>query len=229
EGEEPKAKQQRRSYPRPEYMKSVWGQWRTKLKELHASEGGLDEDSREARQFVEAFRIPYEMFRGIVEAMAPAFPTATRDVAGRECIPVELKVCVALKVLAAGNSFQDVATFSGMSVKTAETSFHLFCEKFSAALWDKWVYLPVGDELKKVERVFGMSGYPGAMGSTDCTHFRWSGGPFSEARMNTGKEGYASVVVETTCDHTGRIIAATKSYPGSENDKTVIQRDRSIW
>jgi len=28
-----------------------------------------------------------------------------------------LQVCVALKVLAAGNSFQDVATFSGMSVK----------------------------------------------------------------------------------------------------------------
>ena len=97
----------------------------------------------------------------------------------------------------------DVATFSGMSVKAAETSFHLFCEKFSAALWDKWVYLPVGDELKEVERVFRMSGYPGAMGSTDCTHFKWSGGPFSEARMNTGKEGYASVVVETTCDHTG--------------------------
>ncbi|CAN0426794.1 unnamed protein product, partial [Pylaiella littoralis] len=211
EGEEPKAKQQRRSYPRPEYMKSVWGQWLTKLKELHASEGGLDEDSREARQFVEAFRIPYEMFRGIVEAMAPAFPTATRDVAGRECIPVELKVCVALKVLAAGNSFQDVATFSGMSVKTAETSFHLFCEKFSAALWDKWVYLPVGDELKKVERVFGMSGYPGAMGSTDCTHFRWSGGPFSEARMNTGKEGYASVVVETTCDHTDAASSQRRS------------------
>ncbi|CAB1108499.1 unnamed protein product [Ectocarpus sp. CCAP 1310/34] len=27
----------------------------------------------------------------------------------------------------------------------------------------------------------------------------------------------------------GRIIAATKSYPGSENDKTIIQRDKSIW
>ena len=28
---------------------------------------------------------------------------------------------------------------------------------------------------------------------------------------------------------TGRIIAATKSYPGSENDKTIIVRDKSIW
>ena len=55
-------------------------------------EDGLDEDCREARQFVVAFRVPYEMFRGIVEAVAPAFPSATHDVAGRECIPLELKV-----------------------------------------------------------------------------------------------------------------------------------------
>ncbi|CAM9553933.1 unnamed protein product, partial [Ascophyllum nodosum] len=102
---------------RPGYMKSVWGQWLERVAELHAaSDDGLDEDCREARQFVVAFRVPYEMFRGIVEAVAPAFPSATHDVAGRECIPLELKVCAALKVLAAGNSFQDVATFSGMSV-----------------------------------------------------------------------------------------------------------------
>ena len=112
---------------------------------------------------------------------------------------------------------------------TYETSFHHFCEKFSAALWDEWVKLPVGDELRKVEEVFRRSGYPGAIGSTDCTHFKWDGGPFSEARINTGKEDYPSVAVEATCDHTGRIIAATKSYPGSENDKTIIARDKSIW
>ena len=90
--QEPKAKQRRRSYPRPKYMESAWGQWLRKLEELHSSEGGLDEDCREARQFVVAFRVPYQMFLGIVEAVAPAFPAAAHDVAGRECIPVELKV-----------------------------------------------------------------------------------------------------------------------------------------
>lgn len=64
--------------------------------------------------------------------------------------------------------------------------------------------LPVGDELKKVEEVFRRSGYPGAVGSTDCTHFKWRG-PFSEARINTGKEGYQTVAVEATCDHTGEL------------------------
>ena len=92
EEEEPKAKQRRPSYPRPKYVGSAWGQWLRKLEELHASEGGLDEDYREARQFVVSFRVPYQMFIGIVEAVAPAFPGAAHDVAGRECIPVELKV-----------------------------------------------------------------------------------------------------------------------------------------
>jgi len=40
-----------------------------------------------------------------------------------------LQVCVALKVLAAGNSFQDVATFSGMSVK-ASVQRKFFWQKF---------------------------------------------------------------------------------------------------
>ena len=78
--QEPKAKQKRRSYPRPKNMESAWGQWLRKLKELQSSEGGLDEDCREARQFVVAFRVSYQMFLGIVEAVAPALPTAAHDV-----------------------------------------------------------------------------------------------------------------------------------------------------
>ena len=58
EEQEPKAKQRRWSYPRPKYMESAWRQWLRKLEELHSSEGGRDEDCREARQFVVAFRVP---------------------------------------------------------------------------------------------------------------------------------------------------------------------------
>ena len=101
EEEETKAKQRRRSYPRPKYMESAWGQWLRKLEQLHASEGGLDECYREARQFVVAFRVPYQMFVGIVEAVAPAFPVAAHYVAGRECIPVELKVRLVFMALSA--------------------------------------------------------------------------------------------------------------------------------
>lgn len=66
-------------------------------------------------------------------------------------------------------------------------------------------------------------------GSADCTHIRWPGCPSSEKNTHADKEGYTSLVAECTCDHSGRIIAATNTYPGAENDKTVIARDKSIW
>ena len=39
------------------------------------------------------------MFIGIVENVAPAFPAAAHHVAGRECIPVELKVRLVVMAL----------------------------------------------------------------------------------------------------------------------------------
>ena len=129
-----------------------------------------------------------------------------------------------LKVLGGGNCFRDISGFCRMNRQTAESSFHHFCEKFSEGLWESWLYLPVGEELQKVEEIYRKCGYPGAMGSVGCTHFKWEATPFSERTIHQGKEGYTTVVVEATCDHAGRIIAATKSYPGAENDKTVIAR-----
>ncbi|CAM9821634.1 unnamed protein product, partial [Hapterophycus canaliculatus] len=105
----------------------------------------------------------------------------------------------------------------------AEKSFHHFGEKFAEGLWDTWVKLPVGENLTKVAEIYHRCGYPGAIGSVDCTHFAWAC-PFSEKNVNKRKEGHTSVVVEATCDHSGSIIAATKSFLGAENDKTVIGR-----
>ena len=43
-------------------------------------------------KFVENSRVPYECFVSLVETVKPVFTTATNDVAGRECVPLELKV-----------------------------------------------------------------------------------------------------------------------------------------
>ena len=51
-------------------------------------------DSREYRKFRRHFRIPYEFFLEPVQLVKYRkwFSLAARDVAGRQCIPVELKV-----------------------------------------------------------------------------------------------------------------------------------------
>ena len=91
------------------------------------------------------------------------------------------QVLAVLKVLGGGNCFRDISGFSRMSRQTAESSFHHFCEKFSEGLWESWVYLPESEELQKVRKSRKSTasvvipvpcGYPGAMGSVDCTHFK---------------------------------------------------------
>lgn len=96
--EEEKPKHIRRSYDRPDYWGSVWGGWLRRLEELEAGEGGLDPSCREAVQFKGAFRVPYSLFLMIMESVSSIFPDVSRDVAGRECPPVELKVCRVLVV-----------------------------------------------------------------------------------------------------------------------------------
>ncbi|CAN0508570.1 unnamed protein product, partial [Ectocarpus sp. 12 AP-2014] len=127
-----------------------------------------------------------------------------------------------------GNCFADVANFSLMSRTTAEQSFHRFCHCFAAGLWRTWIRLPEGEDLRRVESTYRSLGYPGTVGSIDCTHVPWERCAFSETTTHKGKEGYTTVVFEAICDHAGRILASTKGYPGAENDKTVVQRDLSV-
>lgn len=87
-----KPKETRRSYPRPEYMESEWGRWLTALGELAAAAGGIDPDCRDAVRFVEHFRVPYEVFVSLMETGKSVFACDTHDVAGRECVPLKLKV-----------------------------------------------------------------------------------------------------------------------------------------
>ena len=86
----------------------------------------LCHDQLTAQYSCSSTAVAYNRSRKSLFAAPPYTPSAAR----RCCC--DRQVCAALKVLAAGNSFQDVATFSGMSVTTAETSFHHFCKKFSS-------------------------------------------------------------------------------------------------
>lgn len=92
EEDEEKPKQIRRSYPRPDYWGSVWGGWLRRLRELSAAEGGLDPKCREAAQFKGTFRVKYALFELIMQSVSSIFPEGSRDAAGRDCPPVELKV-----------------------------------------------------------------------------------------------------------------------------------------
>ncbi|CAN0419660.1 unnamed protein product, partial [Laminaria digitata] len=129
------------------------------------------------------------------------------------------RVLGALKVLGRGKCFADVANLSCLSRTTAEKSSHRFCDCFSEDLWYQWVRLPEGAHLERVEGIYRDLDFPGAVGSTDCTHVVWERCAFSVTNNHKGKGGFTSVVFEVTGDHTGRIIASTRGNPGRKTTR----------
>lgn len=90
----PAPKRSRRVFPRGDYGQSEWAIM-LRCEELK------DPTSREARSFRRRFRIPYGFF---VQLMAltkrkKLFPTAEKDVVGRQCVPTELKVGLVVRHL----------------------------------------------------------------------------------------------------------------------------------
>ncbi|CAN0339616.1 unnamed protein product [Pylaiella littoralis] len=74
-----------------------------------------------------------------------------------------------------------------MSQSTAEKSFHRFCDCFAGGLWHQWVRLPEGDDLKQVESIYNQLGFPGAVGSADCTYVAWEHCAYSEMNIQKGR------------------------------------------
>ena len=76
-------------YSRPPYEESAWAKM---LRDLEAAES--PSRARDVIVFRRRFRVPYQFFKQLVELVKERewFPSRTRDVAGRACIPVELKV-----------------------------------------------------------------------------------------------------------------------------------------
>lgn len=75
---------------------------------------------------------------------------------------------------------------------------------------------------------YDLLGFTGAIGSTDVTHIKWLCCPHSWGRQYTGKEGFATIAYQAIVDPTGRVLAVTKGFAGSMNDKTIIRYDLAV-
>ena len=83
-----KPKQMRQVDPRPNCDASAW---MIMLRDVEYLE---NPSTKEATLFRRRFRVPYQFFEHLLSVVKEErwFPTRKRDVAGRPCIPVELKV-----------------------------------------------------------------------------------------------------------------------------------------
>ena len=132
------------------------------------------------------------------------------------------QVLAALQILGRGICCDDVCQMSLMSESTVYTTFHECFECLAGELYHRHVSLPTGTAQQKAMTEYDELGCSGAIGSTDVTQVKWDSCTFSEANAHTGKEGYPTIALQVTVDHTGRVLSATRGFAGAQSDNTII-------
>ena len=206
-------------YQRHDYSSSPWAR-------MLGNPSTQDASSRDGKRFRRRFRMPFPMFCEIVALWTSWFPKAKTDVGKRASVPVELLILGVLRILGRGAFYDDVAEIIGCSEETVRTFFLKFCHEFSSRLFHEYVRSPtLPEDYLPIMETYARLGFPGAIGSTDCTHLRRDRVRHGERNFWCGKAGFPTAAYELTCDFTRRILAVTRGHPGTRNDKTIIRFD----
>lgn len=190
-----------------------------------------DTGSPAHRVFLHRFRVPHSMFLFLVEVTRDKgwLHCDETDAVGRPCAPLELKVLSVLRVLARGNTFDDIAELSDLSTPTVQRIFHTWCEGFSRDLHAEYIHLPrTPAEFIATLTDFMRLGLPGAVASMDATHIHWDKCPTKVMHYYRGKEKFTSTVHNVTVNHKGRIMSVSPCRPGAVNDKTLAREDFAL-
>jgi len=101
---------------------------------------------------------------------------------------------------------------------------------------DEYIYLPHNvAALKHTMNSYESVGLPGACGSIDVVHIKWSACPAGDHNRAKGKEGYPTVAFQCITDYNRRFLGIFGPQFGTRNDQEIVKLDpnvmkiRSTW
>ena len=93
----------------------------------------------------------------------------------------------------------------------------------------RYIYLPrEEEELRSVMADNEEVGLPGAVGSMDVVHVKWSNCPTGDFNRVKGKESYPSLAFQCILDYNRRICHVFGPQFGSRNDKHIVKMDDGV-
>ena len=183
-----------------------------------------------------AFRSAFKMPLHMVQALAAQLIEGEVVKLSHHCrtaallkIKSELLVMGALSILSGTTS-----GFRNLRIAThiCATDHSKFFKKFVRYLFDRrheYIYLPRNrGELKEVMSSYEEMGLPGAMGSVDVVHVKWSNCPAGDYNRAKGKQSYPSLAFECISDFNRRICHVHGPQFGTRNDKHIVKMDVGV-
>lgn len=181
--------------------------------------------------FRATFRLPLDKVERLADLMIEKkiiMPTRRMKTAIAVQVKAELHVLGALCVLGHGLPFQVISTYSNVSKEEHRLFFHKFIDYFFEN-HRNYIYLPRdADELRSVSGKYRAVGLPGAMGSKDVVHVKWSRAPAGDFNRCKGKESYPSIAFQCISNFERRIMGVSRAQYGTRNDKSIVRRDHNV-
>ena len=143
-------------------------------------------------------------------------------------IPIEFKIMACLRILGRDSCLDDITDFIGMPMETVRSMFHKFIDGVATKLFPGIVSFPTGNELEEVMRKYESLGFPGCIGSIDCTHIAWDRSPTFMLNATKGKESYPSLSFEAVVGRSGKVYHLSNAFAGAVNDVTISRNDDAI-
>mmetsp|Transcript_23159 Transcript_23159/g.54155 ORF Transcript_23159/g.54155 Transcript_23159/m.54155 type:complete len:163 (-) Transcript_23159:419-907(-) len=150
-----------------------------------------------------------ELFYKIEQALCEhdAAFTKREDAAHVAGFSPRQKLCAALRLLAEGGSVDTIAEMYRMAESTLLQTLHLFCRDIIEVFGPEFLRGPNEQELRDLLEQNASRGFPGCIGSLDCSHWDWKNCPKAWAGQFQGKSGTSSVVLEAVADKNVTFLA----------------------
>ena len=143
-------------------------------------------------------------------------------------LKAELLIMGTLNVLGHNNPFRVISSNTEMSFTVHLHFFHHFLDKMYSVRAE-FIHLPrTRAELDEIMQRYAEKYIPGAGGSIDVVHMKWSACPAGDSNRAKGKEGYPTVAFEVISDFDRRILAISSIQFGTRNDKHIVKIDKAV-
>lgn len=175
--------------------------------------------------FQRRFRITKPIFLRILNELQSTdkFFQQQKDCTGLIGLSGYQKVTSALRQLAYGCTADSVDEYLGISETSALLSSKAFCSTVVQCFGEEYLRYPNQSDMNSMQKRASEFGFPGMLGSIDCSKWFWKNCPTAHQGHFTGKEGSPALTIEAIADDRLWIWHLFFGMPGSANDINVLE------